>query len=194
MKLRTRYSLEKYDLLKAECEIRREQQNRTSVLNCYSHSQKFDFHTDLSFAVMACVDICMKIYIPRKPHTEITIGTGLSADVIIGNVLLKNLIAIERPCWINETVNMFISIPQDYSFPSGHTLSSFIVATIIMHHDKRMGIAAYVLASMIAFSRLYLYVHFPSDVLAGVLIGVIIGTVSNVISDKIFSYVEKRTS
>ena len=70
MKLRTRYSLEKYDLLKAECEIRREQQNLTSVLNCYSHSQKFDFHTDLSFAVMACVDICMKIYIPRKQKSR----------------------------------------------------------------------------------------------------------------------------
>ena len=118
----------------------------------------------------------------------------MSADVIIGNVLLKNLIARERPCWINETVNMFISIPQDYSFPSGHTLSSFVAATIIIHHDKRLGIAAYVLAFMIAFSRLYLYVHFPSDVLAGVLIGVIIGTVSNVISDKIFSSVGKRTS
>ena len=134
------------------------------------------------------------IFFKKYRKTGITIGTGLSAGVIIGNVLLKNLIARKRPCWINDTVNMLISIPQDYSFPSGHTLSSFIAATIIMHHDKRMGIAAYVLASMIAFSRLYLYVHFPSDVLAGVLIGIIIGTVSNVSSDKIFSSVEKRTS
>lgn len=55
-------------------------------------------------------------------------------------------------------------------------------------------IAAYVLASMIAFSRLYLYVHFPSDVLAGVLIGIIIRIVSNVVSDKIFLSIEKRTS
>ena len=134
------------------------------------------------------------IFFKKYRKTGITIGTGLSAGVIIGNVLLKNLIARERPCWINDTVNMLISIPRDYSFPSGHTLSSFIAATIIMHHDKRMGIAAYVLASMIAFSRLYLYVHFPSDVLAGILIGIIIGIVSNVISDKIFSSVEKRTS
>lgn len=144
----------------------------------------------LIWIVMAIIMLFFKKY--RK--TGITLGTGLLEGVIVGNVLLKNLIARERPCWINETVNILISIPQDYSFPSGHTLSSFIVATIIMHHDKRIGIAAYVLAYMIAFSRLYLYVHFPSDVLAGVLIGIIIGTVSNVVSDKIFSSVEKRTS
>ena len=63
------------------------------------------------------------------------------------------------------------------SFPSGHTLSSFVAATIIMHHDKRLGIAAYVFASIIAFSRLYLYVHFPTDILAGALLGIIIGLI-----------------
>lgn len=70
---------------------------------------------------------------------------------------------------------VMISVPQDYSFPSGHTLSSFIAATIIMHADKQIGIAAYVLASMIAFSRLYLYVHFPTDVIFGALLGIAIG-------------------
>lgn len=108
-------------------------------------------------------------------ETGIKIGIGLLTGVIIGNVLLKNLLARERPCWINDTVQMLIAIPQDYSFPSGHTLSSFIAATIIMNSNKRMGIAAYVLASLIAFSRLYLYVHFPTDVLAGVLLGITIG-------------------
>ena len=134
------------------------------------------------------------LFFAKYRKTGIIVGVGLFEGVIIGNVLLKNLMARERPCWINDTVNILISIPKDYSFPSGHTISSFIAATIIMHTDKRMGIAAYVLASMIAFSRLYLYVHFPSDVLAGVLIGIIIGIMSSVISDKIFSSVEKRTS
>lgn len=133
------------------------------------------------------------MFFKKYRKTGIMVGVGLLEGAMIGNVLLKNLIARERPCWINETVNILVSIPQDYSFPSGHTISSFVAATIIMHHDKRMGIAAYVFASMIAFSRLYLYVHFPSDVFAGVLIGIIIGIVSNVISDKVFSSVEKRT-
>ena len=121
------------------------------------------------------------------------VGVGLLEGVIVGNVLLKNIIARERPCWINETVNILIPIPQDYSFPSGHTLSSFIAAAIVMHTDKRMGIAAYALASMIAFSRLYLYVHFPTDVLAGALLGIIIGMVSNIVLDKFFSNTNQRS-
>lgn len=140
------------------------------------------------------VTAIIMLFWAKYRKTGIMVGVGLLEGVIVGNILLKNLIARERPCWINETVNILISIPQDYSFPSGHTLSSFIAATIIMHTDKRMGIAAYMLASMIAFSRLYLYVHFPTDVLAGALLGIIIGIVSSVISDKIFSSVEKRTS
>lgn len=70
------------------------------------------------------------IFFKKYRKIGIMIGTGLSAGVIIGNILLKNLIARERPCWINETVQMLISTPQDYSFPSGHTLSSFVAATL----------------------------------------------------------------
>lgn len=117
----------------------------------------------------------LMLFFPKYRKTGILVGVGLLGSLIIGNVLLKNLVARERPCWINETVHLLIPVPQDYSFPSGHTFSSFIAATIIMNFNKRTGIAAYVLASMIAFSRLYLYVHFPTDVLAGILLGVTIG-------------------
>lgn len=71
-----RYAQEKYDLLKAECKSRKEQQDLTSVLDCYHHSQKYDFHTDLSFAVRACIDVCMKVFCPRKTHTAIRAGIG----------------------------------------------------------------------------------------------------------------------
>lgn len=117
------------------------------------------------------------MFLEKYRKAGIVICTGLSVGFIIGNAFLKNLIARERPCWINETVNILIYMPRDYSFPSGHTLSSFIAATIIMHYDKRMGIASYVFAVLIAFSRLYLYVHFPTDVIAGVLLGIVIGLI-----------------
>ena len=68
-----------------------------------------------------------------------------------------------------------IADPTDYSFPSGHTLSSVIGATILTKTDRRFGYAAIPLAALIAFSRLYLYVHFPSDVLAAAVPGVMIG-------------------
>ena len=100
---------------------------------------------------------------------------GLAAGVLVGNVCLKNLIARPRPCWLDESVRLLIASPTDYSFPSGHTLSSVIGATILTKTDRRFGYAAIPLAALIAFSRLYLYVHFPSDVLAAAVLGVAIG-------------------
>lgn len=70
---------------------------------------------------------------------------------------------------------LLIANTTDYSFPSGHTLSSVISAVILAKTDRRFGYAAIPLAALIAFSRLYLYVHFPSDVLAAAVLGIIIG-------------------
>ena len=100
---------------------------------------------------------------------------GLAVGVLVGNVCLKNLIARPRPCWLDSSVRLLIADPTDYSFPSGHTLSSVIGATILTKTDRRFGYAAIPLAALIAFSRLYLYVHFPSDVLAAAVLGVMIG-------------------
>lgn len=100
---------------------------------------------------------------------------GLAVSVLVGNVCLKNLIARPRPCWLDSSVRLLIADPTDYSFPSGHTLSSVIGATILTKTDRRFGYAAIPLAALIVFSRLYLYVHFPSDVLAAAVLGVMIG-------------------
>ena len=72
-------------------------------------------------------------------------------------------------------MRLLIADPTDYSFPSGHTLSSVIGATILTKTDRRFGYAAIPLAALIAFSRLYLFVHFPSDVLFAALLGLAIG-------------------
>ena len=74
-------------------------------------------------------------------------------------------------------------VPKDYSFPSGHTQASFAAATALFTGNKKAGICAYVLAALIAFSRLYLYVHFPTDVLAGVVIGICCGLLSAYVFD-----------
>lgn len=100
---------------------------------------------------------------------------GLAASVLVGNVLLKNIVARPRPCRIDASVPLLIANPTDYSFPSGHTLSSVISAVILAKTDRRFGYAAIPLAVLIAFSRLYLYVHFPSNVLASAVLGIIIG-------------------
>ena len=94
----------------------------------------------------------------------------LAAGALIGNVALKHLAARSRPCWLEE-VDLLIKTPRDYSFPSGHTLASVIGAMALKRADRRFGYFAIPLAVLIAFSRLYLFVHFPSDVLASVVLG-----------------------
>ena len=100
---------------------------------------------------------------------------GLALGFLTGNVILKHAVARPRPCWLDTGVQLLIGVPGDYSFPSGHTLASVIGATVLTGADRRFAPVAIPLAVLIAFSRLYLFVHFPSDVLASVAIGLIIG-------------------
>ena len=96
----------------------------------------------------------------------------LSAELlsfIVGNLIIKNMVDRLRPCQIDETVSLIVKIPFDSSFPSGHTLNGITAAVTLMFIDKRMGIPAV----LIAFSRMYNFMHFPTDVLAGAVLGVV---------------------
>lgn len=110
----------------------------------------------------------------RYRRYGITMLAALAAGVLVGNVCLKHLVARSRPCWV-ENVTLLIANPTDYSFPSGHTLSSVIGATVLTKANRKFGLIAIPLAALIAGSRLYLYVHFPSDVLAAAVLGIAIG-------------------
>lgn len=99
---------------------------------------------------------------------------SMAICLLLGNVFLKNLIARERPCWIDLSVPLLIPNPTDYSFPSGHTMHGFAAATVVFLHNRRAGIPALCLAALIAFSRLYLFVHFPSDIAGGMIIGILV--------------------
>ena len=113
----------------------------------------------------------------------IAMFAALAVGVLVGNVCLKNLIARSRPCWL-EQVPLLIANPSDYSFPSGHTLASVIGAFMLTAANRKFGAAAIPLAALIGFSRLYLYVHFPSDVLASVVLGTAIGMATTYIMKK----------
>ncbi len=114
----------------------------------------------------------------------ITMFAAMAAGGLIGNVCLKPLIARPRPCWL-ESVSLLIANPLDNSFPSGHTLSSVIGAYVLTAANRKFGLLAIPLAAMIGFSRLYLYVHFFSDVLASVVIGTAIGMTAILIRRKL---------
>lgn len=91
---------------------------------------------------------------------------------LIGEVAVKNIVCRVRPCYIVD-IQMIVSKPRSYSFPSGHSCSSFAAATVLLKMNKHFGIPALVLASLIAFSRLYNYVHYPTDILCGIILGVL---------------------
>ncbi len=103
--------------------------------------------------------------------------------LIIGNITLKPLVDRIRPCDVNTAINLLIKHPTDASFPSGHTMSSFAAAVSLLYYDKKKGLFALVLAIAISFSRLYLYVHYPTDILAGMIIGILIAIVSQKLVD-----------
>jgi len=127
------------------------------------------------------------IFISLKKYRLMGISmiVALILSLLIGNVILKPLIARIRPFEVNTAIELLIGPPTDYSFPSGHTLSSFAVAIAVFCLNKRFGVIALVFASIIAFSRLYLYVHYPSDVFGGFVIGVSIGFFANFITKRL---------
>lgn len=98
---------------------------------------------------------------------------ALLLNALLGEVLLKNLIHRARPFIGMAPDTLLIAKPLSYSFPSGHTASSFAAAGVLMKHFNKYGSMFFILASIIAFSRLYLYVHYPSDVLGGIILGLI---------------------
>lgn len=117
--------------------------------------------------LLAVVFLCIKKTRLLGAAIVISIGTGYLA----GNLILKPLVARQRPCWLDQSVALLIANPRDFSFPSGHTLVSFEGAVSIFLYRRRWGVWALALAALIAFSRLYLFVHFPTDVLAGAVLG-----------------------
>lgn len=127
------------------------------------------------FGAIWIVTAAVLLFCRRTRRTGIRLFVGLLAGFLVGNLLIKNLVARPRPCWLDPTVSLLIPVPADFSFPSGHALSSAAAATVLSGSGWRAACLSVPVALLIAFSRLYLFVHFPSDVLAGIVIGFLIG-------------------
>ena len=93
----------------------------------------------------------------------------------IGDGLLKDLIARPRPCTVDTSVTLLIAKPSSCSCPSVHSFLAFASATAIFYHYRKTGILALLFAALLGFSRLYFFVHYPTDVLLGSFLGVLVG-------------------
>ena len=106
--------------------------------------------------------------------------TSLLMNLIVCNGLIKPMIGRVRPYERIEVLNILVKEPWDHSFPSGHTSAAFAVAWILyLRFGKKVGIPALILAALISFSRLYVGVHYPSDVLGGIFVGTLMAFVVN---------------
>ncbi len=142
--------------------------------------------TKLGDAGIFWIALALILLIPKKTRrTGAAMGVAMLIGLIIGNGILKNVIARTRPFDISHPVlpknRLLIDPPTDYSFPSGHTLASFEAATAIYKDHTVYGFAAFVLALLIAFSRIYLQVHYPSDVIGGAILGFLFGMLGSTI-------------
>ena len=135
--------------------------------------------------------------IPKTRKTGLGMAFAMMMGHVICNMILKPVVGRMRPYdfQINElgktwdqillAGKLLVETPHDYSFPSGHTIASFEACVVLLLNDKRLGIPATILAILISFSRLYLYVHYPTDVLVSIVLGTLFAILGNAIAQRI---------
>lgn len=117
----------------------------------------------------------MFLLVKKMRSTGVLMTCSLVGSLIVNNLILKNLVARTRPYEAVDGLQRIIEAQRDLSFPSGHTGSSFAAAVVIfLTCPRKIGGPALILAFLIMFSRLYVGVHYPTDVLAGMITGTVI--------------------
>ncbi len=116
------------------------------------------------------------LFFPKYRKIGLSMGASLLIGVLLCNVTLKPLVGRIRPYdyqleHFGKEIALLIPAQHDFSFPSGHTIASFEAAVAITLYNRKLGIPALFLACLIAFSRMYLYVHYPTDVIASIILG-----------------------
>lgn len=157
------------------------------------------FYTSLGEDGIIWIAFGLILLIPKKYRkTGIMVLAALLVMLVVNNIVLKNLIARPRPCWTYPEMVQLVHNPSSYSFPSGHTTSAFAVAFTVFSQHKKLGKVIIVMAAIMAFTRLYVFVHFPTDIYGGILVAAAITTfvcfMEKKISPRITEFLQKRTN
>lgn len=135
------------------------------------------------------------LFFHKTRRAGIAMLVALLFSLLIGNVVIKHWIMRPRPFVTYPNLTALLDPGDQWSFPSGHTFSSFAAATALCFYHRKSGLAAYIPALLIGFSRLYACVHYPTDVLAGLVLGVLFGLLAAWLTDHIidgFHYLRLR--
>lgn len=134
--------------------------------------------------------------IPKTRKIGLGMGFALLMGLVVCNITLKPLVGRIRPYDLQEQLGVTIPLltdrMHDYSFPSGHTIASFEASVVLLKNNKWMGIPAVILAFLIAFSRLYLYVHYPTDVIFSVFAGILFAFLGDALANKVVTRLPAR--
>lgn len=133
----------------------------------------------------------LMLFFPKWRKTGWSIGVALLLGLVVCNFTIKPLVARIRPYDVRE-IALLIAPEHDFSFPSGHTIAAFEFATAFTIRKPKWGPAVFALAVLIAFSRLYLYMHYPTDVFVSVILGAVFGVLGVVIVNAIYKLIEKK--
>lgn len=145
-----------------------------------------------NFSIVWVMLVLVLILIPKTRKIGLVVMAAVILDSVLCNVILKNIFVRPRPCDVNTAIKPLMPRPLGYSFPSGHTSAAFAaVAALYFSGERKIWKAALVLAILIAFSRMYLYVHYPTDVLGGILVGIFCGCVGKICVERILGQTSK---
>lgn len=109
----------------------------------------------------------------RTRKIGVIMSVSMVINLVVCNLFLKNIFLRSRPFTYNPNITLLIPKPLDYSFPSGHTSASFAcIMCLYLAKDKKLFFMSLIIGVLIAFSRMYLYVHFPTDIIGGIVVGI----------------------
>lgn len=117
------------------------------------------------------------LIVPKTRKVAVCLLSSYILAYFIGDGILKDLIARQRPCMVDESVELLIKRPTSFSCPSVHSMLAFASAGTIFWFNKKWSIPALVFAVLIGLSRMYFFVHFPTDVLFGAVLGFAVATI-----------------
>ena len=147
-----------------------------------------------SYGQLWLIIAALLLIFKKTRRAGISVLIAYMAVYLLGQIILKQLISRPRPCQIDQAFALLVARPSSSSFPSTHSAWAFGAATAIFMRHRKLGSAAYAVAALIAFSRLYMFLHFPTDVLFGTALGIALGVLAHWIMKTLWKKLDRGES
>ena len=124
---------------------------------------------------------------PKTRKMGLGMAIAMAMGLLICNEILKPMIARPRPydfqlAQFGREIRLLIEAQHDFSFPSGHTIACFEASVVMLKNHKWLGVPAFILGILVSFSRMYLYVHYPTDVIVSVILGILFAFIGDALA------------